>query len=872
MESRRGRTCHWPVSIVLLSLLSFSFGGWPEGKWWNDLWRFRSLVPGDIQPVLGNRYAVKVNFTSLLNKPGAAERVKFDGETLRVIGERKDTGILQVLRCDFVPHLNFDAQANAQGFVVWEEEGDIVRRWIYFDLVGSGQKPAREKPNLEIDLVKGGDFTLGQGGFTLYGNSVFDGAMGHGEKGALRLQKDKQAKDSAYLFSPFLQVRPGQKYNICFFAKGEAEQAHRYALVLYVNFYDANGAYLGREGSLLESSARFDWTPYTFSVVTPDRTEKIAVHIQTYQETGYIWVDDLQVTPEVGYSIDNVEERGGKPISIRDVQDTFDFVEVRHSDEKAPEAKIEPVEEKVGFYFWESNPAIIVYQYTKAPTARKREIKIWGTPGEKLTASFCIRPFTELGPLKIEIPDNFLRQTTLIREMKHLKKIIRQGTYHLAPIYLDRPSGFLTRHITTQYYLTVTIPDEAKPGFYNGEIILTATPGASQSASLPFSLRVLPFKLMRPEKVYWAMIYGNYDWNTAYEVNPANRIFYPEQELQMFRNMKEHNANAIMLAGCNPVYSKVNGEHFFDFTRTSPPWLSSFKDTIDNAAKAGLNCLVQDFTNNIYHRNSYFEFPIMSEEWKRLVVKMEKEALDFVKNRYPDIKIYALPIDEPANSKKLTEDCVILCKLLKSQVPGIVLCETLHAATLQQIGPLVDACMIYAEHIDEEVTKYVREIGKELWTDNGGSFGRDYAVDRFYTGFHLYRIGGQGIGQWAYMWPKGPNPYDDFNSKRGHAGDFYAYPAPEGPKDTPGWEGFRDGIYDYMYLYTLQETVAKVRKTGNKDEIRKTELAWEEVQEILRQVPIVYSREFVKREEFQPDTMNTWRWQIAEKIMQLKGL
>jgi len=845
-----------------------------QTKWWNNQWNFRSSIPQDIKPVMGNIYAAKVDFTSLINSVLQGEAKKFDMSSIRVIGVKKD-GSFSEVRFNFVPHPNFDAEKDVRGTLVWEKGENIEKYYVYYDVLsGIGKPVSQNKSDIDINLLKEGSFDTGTGKFSVSGGN-FDDTTGYVKKGCVKIRFNKETSQG-YVMSNKVQAEPDTVYDLIFFAKGEAEQSNNFAIYGYVNYYDENDKYLDRTGAKLETRARFDWTPYLMTVRTPANAKKIAVHIGTYQDTGYIWLDDIRITPQVTYMIDNIEKQSGDVKKISGIKISFDFVEIKYPDFYKPEAKPEPEEQKLGFYVWESRPEIIIYPYTKAPDVRKKEVNAWGALGETITRNFCIRPITDIESIHIEVEENELKNFVLLREMKYLPRIHLAKTYHIVPGYLDKLSNKLQKGITTQYYLTISIPENARPGIYSGNIKISGVKSTNEkfSFSMPLTLRVLPFKLLRPENVYWGFFYGNYDWATAYGSPSDKKVFYPEQEPLMFKHMVQHNANMVGISGALPTYEIIDGKYVFDFTKTIPMWQSSIKNSLDNAVKAGIKCVFLEVINQIYHNSTYFkDTPIMSEEWKRSAINLQKELHNYIKKNYPKIRVYYQTIDEPANSKKLTDDCIELCKLVKSEINDILLFGTLHTSTLPLIGPLVDACMIFAGEVNENTIKLTREIKKELWSDNGGSFGRDYSIDRFYTGFYLWKTKGQGIGQWAYMWPKGPDAYDDFTSKRGYAGDFYALPSPEGPKDTPGIEGFRDGIYDYMYLYTLETSIEKIKKSGNKEKIKQAEKAMEEIQnEIIDKIPLAYKYDFVKAENFQPDTMDAWKWKIAQKIMFLENL
>ncbi|HXK44402.1 MAG TPA: hypothetical protein PL060_00500 [bacterium] len=865
------------VFLIMLMVILVTIPVSGQTKWWNNQWNFRSAVQQDIQPVMPELYAAKINFTSLLDKISPENR-KLDISSIRVIGVKKD-GTFAEVKFNFVPRPDFDEEKNARGIIVWEKGLDIERYYVYFDVAGVKGKPVSQyKSNLDINLLSGGSFDNGQGEFKLRGDAGFDESTGYIKKGSMKMRKKKDADDSSYIFSAFLPAEPDTMYDLIFFGKSDAEEGSNFAIVAYVNYYDENNKYIDRKGARLEVRGTFDWTPYTMSVKTPAKAKKIAVHIQTYQETGYVWVDDIRISPHVEYIIDSVEKQTGQVQSMTGSKIPFDFVEIKYPDFYKPEAKIDPEEHKTGFFLWESRPENIIYPYTKAPEIRKKEIRAWGCAGEILARNFCIRPFVEFDAIQMEITGD-LKNMVEIREMIYLPRKYLGNTYHVIPFYLDRVSGKLEKGVTTQYYLTFSIPENAKSGIYNGSIKIKAIKKTKEEVllSVPLSLRVLPVKLQKPDDVYWGFFYGNHDWASVYGSDPNRKVFYPEQEPSMFRHMVQHNANMIGITGCLPPYETKDGKYNFDFTKVvKGRGMNSLKETLDNVKQAGFQCVLIDLPNEVYFHSAYFGVPFMSEKWQDLYVQLIQDIINFIKtNGYP-FKVYFLIVDEPANSQKLTEDAITLCKLVKSRVKDVLLYETLHTQTLHKIGPFVDACMIYAQHVNQENINAIKEMKKQLWSDNGGSMGPDYRIDRLYTGFYQYRAGGKAIGQWAYMWPKGPDAYNDFNPRnRGgaHAGEYYALPSSEGPKDTPGIEGFRDGIYDYMYIYTLEKTVENIKKSGNREKIKEAQAIMEEVKkEILEVIPVQYSPNFVRKESFQPDTLEAWRWKIAQKIMALENL
>jgi hypothetical protein len=869
------------VVFFIVSVL-YSVGIYPaEGqsdRWWNEDWHYRSMVSDETKPTVADIYAVKADLTTLLKNVTPAGENMLDVESIRVIAY-KNGEVLGECESNFIPVPDFNALKNARGMVVWRQYSGAENYWIYFDRTENGTKPVIEKKSIDINLVKDGGFDKGLDGFKALGDSGFDESKGYFKDGSARIKKGGTGGKRGSVSTPLFEVEPNRNYNFLFYASSDAKEGNRFALLAYLYYYNEEGKYINRSSFRLEARGTFAWRPYSGSASIPEGTKKCLLSIETYQDTGSIWVDDIRVHREIEGILDNSQYKGGNLIKVGSVGGLqSNWIEIKDSEGGAQDPERDETEKRLGFYLWESNPSKVVYYYSKAPVARKKEVKVWGTPGEIVSGSFCIRPFGKNEEIKISMEGGDLKDVTVVREVKHLKKRTGGNSYQVIPIYLDAVTGLLEKEITTQYFLTVKIPENMNAGIYSGAVVIASK---TSTFKIPVVLRVLPFKLEEPPDNAWGMFYGNHDWNGIYKLTGSERVFYPEKEPEMFQNMREHNCNSIAIMGGAPYISQVDGRHVFDYTKTTGRWMSSLIDSMDNATKSGFKTvLLMSYPAYLYNEafsKKYLGVPIMSEEWKNLISESVKDIIGLKnKNRWPQ-RLLFYAIDEPANGKKLTEDCITMCKIVKENVKDAQMAETLHRQTYKQLSPLVDVSILFAGHVDTEILKYFKENNTEYWLYNGGSFGRFYKKDRMLNGFYLYRIGATGNFQWAYVWPQGPYAYDDIkDTKRGRgSGYYYIYPSEEGLKDTLAWEGFRDGVTDYKYLYTLKKIVDGISASGDEKKKKEAVSAWLEIETLVNSLPVEWGHagiyNWLFTGDFHSDMMDAWRWQIAEKILHLKN-
>ena len=115
---------------------------------------------------------------------------------------------------------------------------------------------------------------------------------------------------------------------------------------------------------------------------------------------------------------------------------------------------------------------------------------------------------------------------------------------------------------------------------------------------------------------------------------------------------------------------------------------------------------------------------------------------------------------------------------------------------------------------------YAEKSQKTIWYYSYDASGWRPEAARFAYGFLLWVTKAKGMITYAYQRPysgHAKNFYSqDVYSVHGVPNYVHAYPPwqnePGGP--TTGWEGIREGIDDYKYIYTFFQHLAKAKTSG----------------------------------------------------------
>lgn len=363
-----------------------------------------------------------------------------------------------------------------------------------------------------------------------------------------------------------------------------------------------------------------------------------------------------------------------------------------------------------------------------------------------------------------------------------------------------------------QYWITVKVPDDAAAGTYRAEIAFRDAGGAAL-ASVPFSVRVLPFRLPAPKakydmkRPYRRMLYTRHT-NTDFANATSGSITTNGRTLDQFRadlrNIREHGIESasIMMDLKLPRWLWNRwGQHSDPSagrieTRPARVDREYAVKAIRVLAEEGLVSRPLYISNgcNFGYREGYT--PASKATLTKLVDETKailREALG-----YDDMCVYA--VDE-AKGDAITRQYAAWKELHAQGVKVYATClpknvavvaEGRADAVVQSVKPTKEnAAMVHA---------YGGVILSYAYPQSG-------AKDEAYA----YRAN-YGFGDWLsdydgfslYCWDEySGNPWNEFENWGGKS-YIYVFLTADGVVDTPSWEGQREAVDDVRYATMLR--------------------------------------------------------------------
>jgi hypothetical protein len=228
--------------------------------------------------------------------------------------------------------------------------------------------------------------------------------------------------------------------------------------------------------------------------------------------------------------------------------------------------------------------------------------------------------------------------------------------------------------------------------------------------------------------------------------------------------------------------------------------------------------------------------------YRQMLALLKQESVD---QQWPEYCLHS--VDEPHSGPKL-EAAIRTLKVIKEF--GFKTFNTCYGKAVREaLDPYLDyrcynnigfMSMRTPESTEELRTETLASNDIFWWYGTGcytnGALIQDgnVLVNRFMAGVHFWRTGATGCWSWTFLRPKN-SAYDDFDGSGHREGKdaCIAYPTPDGKALVPTlqWEGLREGVDDYRYLYTLK---AMIDRAGRSGQGRAVQLAKETQQELDR--------------------------------------
>lgn len=445
-----------------------------------------------------------------------------------------------------------------------------------------------------------------------------------------------------------------------------------------------------------------------------------------------------------------------------------------------------------------------------------------------------------------------------------------KGTYRRVAELLEKGEGFsFPAKECQQWWITVKVPENAKPGLYRGFVLVSAE--GAKEVKIPYSLRVLSFTLKQdPAKHYTAYHYDllmRYK-NTLQTLDPSltNEESLSRLSLNEYKVMRDFGFDSAPTG----YYSYDVKNNLFYFRGTGAFELMRQAGLLKNNSMFvvlgnGIGGLYQKYTKEwIPPHCAVTNLPPQAffDEVTELTLKAEAERK---KNNWPEF-IYN-PLDEV--DAAAWEFGVKTHNAVKKAGVRIYTTKDPKSFDAVKYADCVDiwCSQPFSMNYDEvnadkkfKYWSYPNHVSGELKSREimmkGG---------RMTYGYGFWRSGYEGLIPWMWRWDVG-DPGDYLDDKVADTGNKLSKDGEIIP--AAYWLSFREGVDDERYIYTLQQAILDREKT--KDASAKTLI--EEGRKFLRELweSIEPQEKYLAVGMWPSEDFNGKRWQAARLIEALQ--
>jgi hypothetical protein len=486
------------------------------------------------------------------------------------------------------------------------------------------------------------------------------------------------------------------------------------------------------------------------------------------------------------------------------------------------ETAVEPVltgpEKERGYLLFQRPITESVYPNTRPLSDERIESLVaFATPGEFEPVTLALYPVRPLQNLKVrvspltnssgEIPASRVDVRLATYWNIGFPSYTTVNTYRRVPELLERVTVHSSPAGECQWYwLTIHVPDGAKPGLYRGTVTVWDD-GFGQALEIPLALRVLGFRLQKdPRKHFSTYFYAR------------NKVLYRGRDEGFIRKAADKDYQAMIdfgldmlptfYLGCEDGKRMVLAES----GELDRMLATGLKGPVPVTADGAIARIYRDTTPGGMHENHWRinPLPVFYERITELFRAFEVER----KARgWPEF--ICCPIDEVDPS----------CKEFGVKVYAAVKAAGLRTyATKDPIG--ADAAD-YAGYLDIWCSQpysvpYERIVAQgrhEFWcypNHNAGEVKDRRTMckgGRMTYGFGLWRSGYTTLIPWHWCWTAGPDPFDYLRGRNSGCGQRVDDDGEVMPAIY--WECFREGYDDGRYLYTLQQVIVEREQSKN---------------------------------------------------------
>jgi hypothetical protein len=541
-------------------------------------------------------------------------------------------------------------------------------------------------------------------------------------------------------------------------------------------------------------------------------------------------------------------------------------------DETAPEPVLTGPETERGYLLFQRPLTECVYPNTRPlPTERLDALVAFATPGEFEPLTFALYPVRPLENLRVRvssltsdsgmIPADHIDVRLATSWNVGYPSYTTVSTYRRMPELLERVTVHTSPAGECQWYwLTLHVPDDAKPGLYQGTVTVRDD-GFGQAVEIPLALRVLGFHLRKdPNKHFSAYFYTR------------NKTLYKGRDEAFIRQAADRDYRAMVDHGLDMLPTLYltceDGKRIVlqDAAELDRMLVAGLKGPAPVTADGAIARIYRDTTPGGMHENHWRVNPMPPPEFYGRITELFR-AFETERKAKGWPEFICCPIDEVDASFKEF---------------GVKVYAAVKAAGLRTYAtkdPIGADAVDYAPYLDVWCSQpysvpYERIVSQdryEYWSypnHNAGEIKDRRTMckgGRMTYGFGLWRSGYTTLIPWHWSWPSEPDPFDYLRGRYSGCGqrvddDGEVIPAVY-------WECFREGYDDARYIYTLQQAIGE--REGSTDPaclaaVREGRQVLQEAWDAIRVQPKYLADGMWPSEEF-----DAVRWRLASRIMRL---
>ncbi|MBC7287611.1 MAG: hypothetical protein H5T86_06110 [Armatimonadetes bacterium] len=542
-----------------------------------------------------------------------------------------------------------------------------------------------------------------------------------------------------------------------------------------------------------------------------------------------------------------------------------------------PDPPLSDTDRKRGFYVWHRHWGEIVYPWTN-PVAEEINptLRVFAAPGEYEPMTFCVRPLRPIKDFQVvpsaigPVPASAI-EVRKVRYMSARPNYTVRYRYRIVPDVLERwTGGPLPPNENARFWLTLHVPETARPGLYSGAVRIVAD---GVSTAIPVNLRILDVRLEEdPEHTYGIYYHHSLD---GYFNGPddASREYWRRRAEMEHADMAAHGTRNVVL-GCwfQPAdeSGKFNVGNAFELLQAK----------LDLAKKYGFYgpYALSFNTNGVYYKylkempgSHLAKVKMPPDEFFEEITAMVRTIEEERRRRgWPEFVYY--PVDEPGTGPQAVAFMVRVLQAVRAAGVRTYVTADPTRPAFEPMRPYVDIwCTQPFLPGREAILADMKERRVEYWCYpnhvNGENDHTPVAGARMTYGFGFWRSGFLRLIPWIYSYTVG----DPFNYLDGSSSDFFNRHEPDGrPIPVCMWEAYREGYDDYRYIYSLQQAIRRAKQSRSAEARQEAAAAEKTLEFVWKSIPVLPK---YKYEGFwTPEEMDVYRWLIARRLERLSRL